>query len=238
MNRITHIIDPDGEAVIILRNANSPFAQPDEDMIASIVSQHLPEQCDYVQGLTEDIETSTNHTAKSMLTPKNKKKKKNISSSAVWTSFGPTPLPVEVSAQEAAEEQPAEEPSPEPVEEQPAEEPSPAPAEEQPAGSPIDDIGLDFEQQDESRFRIQVSAKHLMLASSVFKKECVAYRQNGSVEINAKCWDIEALLILLRAIHNQHYSIPRKLTLEMLAKVAVLADYYKCKEVVCIWPTV
>ncbi|GIC93635.1 uncharacterized protein Aud_010123 [Aspergillus udagawae] len=248
MNRTTYILDPEGEVVIILCNADSPFAQPDEDMIASMVSQPFPEQCDYVQGLTEDIETSTNHMAKPKSTSKKKKKKKNVLSSAVWASFEPTPTPEE-SAPEPAEEQPAEYPAPEPAEDQPAEESNPEPAEdqpteEQPAESPIE-IGLACEQQDESCFRIQVSAKHLMLASSVFKKiltgswkESVAYLQKGSVEITAESWDIEALLILLRAIHNQHYHIPRKLTLEMLAKVAVLADYYECKEAVYIWMTI
>lgn len=34
---------------------------------------------------------------------------------------------------------------------------------------------------------------------------------------------------MLRAIHGQFYHIPRKLTVEMLAKVAVIADYYECK---------
>ncbi|PKX90722.1 uncharacterized protein P174DRAFT_506358 [Aspergillus novofumigatus IBT 16806] len=284
MDRPTHVIDPDGEVVIILRNANSPFAEPDEDMVANIVSQPLPEKCDSVQDPTEIIETSTGHMADSMRTSKGKKKKKKVSN-ALWTSFEPTPLPVEESAPEpapepadesapapaeewpaeewpaeeqatedqatenqAAEEQPAEEQPAEeqPAEEQPAEE-QPAeeqPAEEQPVEDPIE-IGLVCEQQDESCFRIQVSAKHLMLASSVFKKiltggwkESVAYLQKGSVEITADGWDIEALLILLRAIHSQHYHIPRKLTLEMLAKVTVLADYYECKEAMCVWSTI
>ncbi|KAJ5424577.1 hypothetical protein N7445_010550 [Penicillium cf. griseofulvum] len=84
--------------------------------------------------------------------------------------------------------------------------------------------------------RIKVSAKHLTFASSVFKniltggwKESFTYLQKGSVEITAESWDTEAFLILLRAIHGQYYYIPRKLTLEMLAKVAVIADYYECK---------
>jgi hypothetical protein len=263
MNRPTHIIDPDGEVVIILRNADSPFAEPDEDMVANIVSQPLPEKCDSVQDPTEKIEPSTDHMVNSMRASKGKKKKKK-GSSAVWTSFGPTPLPVEEFAPEPApepapefseesvparaqewpvEEQPVEEQPVEeqPVEEQPVEE---QPVEEQPAGEPIE-IGLVCEQQDESCFRIQVSAKHLMLASSVFKKiltggwkESVAYLQKGSVEITTQGWDIEALLILLRVIHGQHYHIPRKLTLEMLAKVAVLVDYYECKEATSVWTTI
>ncbi|KGO46310.1 hypothetical protein PEX2_066600 [Penicillium expansum] len=101
------------------------------------------------------------------------------------------------------------------------------PAAEEPAAKPLD----------ESCFYIQVSAKHLIFASSVFKriltggwKESITYLQKGSVEVTAESWDIEALLILLRAIHGKYYEIPRKLTLEMLAKVAVIADYYECNE--------
>ncbi|KAJ5512758.1 hypothetical protein N7463_002310 [Penicillium fimorum] len=84
--------------------------------------------------------------------------------------------------------------------------------------------------------RIQVSAKHLMFASSVFRKiltgrwkGSITYLQKGSVEITAESWDTEAFLILLRAIHAQYYYIPRKPTLAILAKVAVIADYYECK---------
>ncbi|KAF4161658.1 hypothetical protein CNMCM8927_004890 [Aspergillus lentulus] len=235
MNRPTHIIDPDGEVVIILRNADSPFAEPDEDMVANFVSQPFPEKCNSVQEPTEKIETSMDHMANSVRTSKGGKKKKK-GSSVVWTPSEPTPLPVEQSAPE-----PAEEFALEPTEEWPAEE---QPAAEQPVEDPIE-IGLDCEQQDESCFRIQVSAKHLMLASSVFKKilngswkEGVTYLQKGSVEIDTEGWDIEALLILLRAMHGQHYHIPRKLTLEMLAKVAVVTDYYECKEAICIWTTI
>ncbi|RDW83611.1 BTB/POZ domain-containing protein [Aspergillus mulundensis] len=91
-------------------------------------------------------------------------------------------------------------------------------------------------------YRIRVSAKHLMLASPYFKKmltggwkESLAYQQKGSVEITAEDWDLEALLILLRAIHCQHHLIPESLELETLAKVAVIADYYDCKDVVYAW---
>ncbi|KAK6816096.1 hypothetical protein RU639_009055 [Aspergillus parasiticus] len=124
-------------------------------------------------------------------------------------------------------ESPVDEP---PIDEPPVEEPI-----QEPVSGPLE----------ESCLRIQVSAKHLILASSVFKKiltggwkESVTYLQKGSVEITAESWDIEALLILLRAIHGQQYHVPRKLTLEMLAKVAVLVDYYDCKESVYIWSTI
>ncbi|KUL89260.1 hypothetical protein ZTR_03716 [Talaromyces verruculosus] len=88
------------------------------------------------------------------------------------------------------------------------------------------------------RFCIQVSAKHLTIASPVFKKlltglwkESVTFLQKGSVEITTESWDPEAFLILLRIMHCQLSQMPRKLTVEMLAKVAVIADYYNCKDV-------
>jgi hypothetical protein len=100
------------------------------------------------------------------------------------------------------------------------------------------EVAVTEENVDQERsFHIQESAKHLILASPVFRKllsggwkENVTFLQKGSVEITAEGWDIEAFLILLRAMHCQHNHIPQELTLEMLAKVAVLADYYRCKE--------
>jgi hypothetical protein len=135
-------------------------------------------------------------------------------------------------AKEAAFEEPA-------VEETAVEERA---AEEQAAQEPAE-TGI-AEQLDGSCFRIQVSAKHLALASPVFKeilkggwKESLTYLQKGSVEITADSWDIEALLILLHIIHGQYYQTPRKITLETLAKVAVLADYYDCREALDILAT-
>ncbi|KAK4869139.1 hypothetical protein LT330_006139 [Penicillium expansum] len=135
--------------------------------------------------------------------------------------FIPEALLEPVVAEEPAAEEPVIE---QPVAKEPVAE---EPAAEEPAAKPLD----------ESCFYIQVSAKHLIFASSVFKriltggwKESITYLQKGSVEVTAESWDIEALLILLRAIHGKYYEIPRKLTLEMLAKVAVIADYYECNE--------
>jgi hypothetical protein len=62
-------------------------------------------------------------------------------------------------------------------------------------------------------------------------KESVNFLQKGSVEITTESWDIEAFLILLRIVHCQFSQMPRKLTVEMLAKVAVIADYLDCKDV-------
>ncbi|KAJ5761059.1 hypothetical protein N7520_008215 [Penicillium odoratum] len=147
MNEPTHIIDPDGEVIMILRNTDYPFADGIEEHLESTPA--------------EDIEPA-----------------------------------------------PEEDLEPAPVE----------PAVDEPAAQII--------------FRIQVSAKHLSFASPVFKtilkggwKESITFLQKGTVELTAESWDVEALLILLRAIHGQYRLITQKLTLEMLAKVAVIADY-------------
>ncbi|BCS00359.1 uncharacterized protein AKAW2_50700S [Aspergillus luchuensis] len=172
MDQPTHIIDHEGEVIIVLRNANSPFAPDDyEDMNTEADALELPET---------DGEQPAGQTDEKRL------------------------------------------------------------AKEQPPETPAEDAPLS-ETPEENRFRIRVSAKHLMFASPVFRnmltggwKESMTYLSKGSVEITAESWDIEALLILLRAIHGQQSEIPRKLSLEMLAKVAVLINYYDCKDAVSI----
>ncbi|KAJ5740209.1 hypothetical protein N7493_000081 [Penicillium malachiteum] len=77
----------------------------------------------------------------------------------------------------------------------------------------------------------QVPAKHLILASPIFKsvltdgwKETVNYQQNGSVEITAEDWDVAAFTIVLRAVHGQFYQMQNSPTIEQMAKIAVIAD--------------
>lgn len=224
MDRPTHVIDPDGEVIIVLRNADYPFAEPSENMITHGFNHTFPEPNNNIWDVAEEIthlEECMEARKPTLMEKKKKKKKKNIKVRAPLEPISP---PIEEPA--VTEEPPA-------TEEPAAVTEEPAAVTEEPAGTGID------EQQEEVCFRIQVSAKHLILASPVFKKiltggwkESVTYLQKGSVEITAESWDLEALLILIRIIHCQYYQIPRKLTLEMLAKVALLADYYDCREAV------
>lgn len=103
---------------------------------------------------------------------------------------------------------------------------------------PID--GDDQDGLEESdRVRMQVSSRHLILASAYFRlmfkaqwKETQALHSNGRVSIPLDDWDSEAMLILMRIVHGQVRNVPRELSLEMLAKIAVLVDFYGCTEVV------
>ncbi|KAJ5529060.1 hypothetical protein N7527_002453 [Penicillium freii] len=272
MNPPNQVIDPDGEVIIILRNADCPFAQPFENTATGKAS-NIPLGIHNCLRITETLfnfstfrfelpEQSQPPPEEKAMNSKGKKKKRKkerkygetqtaldeyaaeepaaeeesaaveptaeepaVEEPAVEESAAVEPTAEESAVEETATVEPtAEEPT---AEEPTAEEPA---AEESAAEESAAEFGtLDY-------VRIQVSAKHLTFASSVFKKiltggwkESITYLQKGSVEITAESWDTEAFLILLRAIHGQYYYIPRKLTLEMLAKVAMIADYYECK---------
>ncbi|RAL14170.1 uncharacterized protein BO97DRAFT_412936 [Aspergillus homomorphus CBS 101889] len=90
--------------------------------------------------------------------------------------------------------------------------------------------------------RIQVSAKHLKLASSVMNRqltggftEAQELHETGKVEIKVEGWDLEALLILLRIIHGRNHQVPKIITLSLFARIGTLVDYYACQETVEIW---
>ncbi|KAI8710785.1 hypothetical protein NCS52_01538300 [Fusarium sp. LHS14.1] len=87
-------------------------------------------------------------------------------------------------------------------------------------------------------YRMLVSSSHLTQASPVFQKmlkgsftEAVANSQ-GLYSITATEWDPEALVLVLDIMHGHNRSVPRKITLEMMAKVATIVDYYDCLEIV------
>jgi hypothetical protein len=81
----------------------------------------------------------------------------------------------------------------------------------------------------------RVSSRHLALASPVFKSALTGgwkegVKTEGELQINSQGWDATALGIFLKAIHCQYRQVPRSLELEMLAKVAVIVDYYAAHE--------
>jgi hypothetical protein len=82
-----------------------------------------------------------------------------------------------------------------------------------------------------------VSARHLMLASPWFRRALSnkSWTEADRDEKNRFCirtsnWDAEAFLIFLNVIHLRNRQVPRSVTLEILAKIAVLVDYYECSE--------
>ena len=57
----------------------------------------------------------------------------------------------------------------------------------------------------------------------------------------AEDWDEEAFIILMNILHHRNRKVPRTVTLETLAKIAVVVDYYECNEsldlFITIWTT-
>jgi hypothetical protein len=92
----------------------------------------------------------------------------------------------------------------------------------------------------EDEIHYHVSSRHLRLASPRFDTmltkdkwaEGVPNKNDGRYHISAEDWDVEAFLLLLNVLHHRNRQVPRSLSLEMLAKIAVLIDYYECAEAV------
>lgn len=85
---------------------------------------------------------------------------------------------------------------------------------------------------------MRLSSRHLTLASAYFEKLMANDWKEAtpggdySYVINAQDWDEKALYFLMKIIHGRTAQLPRKMELESLAKMTVLADYYQCQEMV------
>lgn len=81
----------------------------------------------------------------------------------------------------------------------------------------------------------QVSSRHLITASPKFKSDLMlwgegAKGEDGFFHLSTKDWDPDVFAILLNMLHLRYRHVPRELSLELLAKVAMLVDYYRCWE--------
>jgi hypothetical protein len=96
----------------------------------------------------------------------------------------------------------------------------------------------DHDKEADLHVQIQVSARHLALGSPVFDrmlhgnwKEGREFKEKGSIVLVVDSWDVDAFLVVLYILHSQLLRLPRKVTIEQLAKIAVIADYYDCQSV-------
>jgi hypothetical protein len=87
---------------------------------------------------------------------------------------------------------------------------------------------------DEQVVHYHVTRSHLIQASPWFKRTLTGSRweetrssTDGLYYILASDWDEEAFLILLNIFHLRKRQVPKTVDLEMLAKIAVLVDYYE-----------
>ena len=85
--------------------------------------------------------------------------------------------------------------------------------------------------------RVLVSPNHLALASPVFSrlfqvgfKEGTELSKTKSLELPLPDDDSDALLILLEIFHGRYRQVPRQVSLDQLAAIAILVDKYDCLE--------
>jgi hypothetical protein len=102
-----------------------------------------------------------------------------------------------------------------------------------------DDIGeSNVANTEEAEVSYYVSRRHLVSASSTLDrmisgtdwKEGIRDENDGLYHVSARDWDSEALLYMLQILHLRNGQVPRTIPLEMLAKIAVLIDFYDCAE--------
>ncbi|CCF34596.1 hypothetical protein CH063_01168 [Colletotrichum higginsianum] len=213
-DEVFHTIDPNGDVLLILRSPNAPFAVWNVDKgTESLASKRIG----WEQAVS-DISTKKMKKGKKM----KKKPGGRDSSLCITMASGSTSTDAlswsQNESQQLSEAEPPGPPPPDP----------PADPEEEPA-----------ESGKETEIKYLVSSRHLTLASTKFEAEFKGPWMEGSVKnidghypINASDWDPDALLILMRVFHGQTRSVPRHIGLEMLAKIAVLVDYYDSPEVV------
>jgi hypothetical protein len=87
--------------------------------------------------------------------------------------------------------------------------------------------------------RFQVSSKHLALASDYFKRmlkncwaEGDALSTKGFAEIPVNDCKPDILLIVLNLMHGRLRQIPQELSLQQLADISVVTDFFQCHEIV------
>ncbi|KAF2796488.1 hypothetical protein K505DRAFT_300197 [Melanomma pulvis-pyrius CBS 109.77] len=104
--------------------------------------------------------------------------------------------------------------------------------------SAIERLEAEAKPLEEEGIYFHVCSGNLMSASPWFNRvlkkdgwmEAYPNAEDRRFRITAEDWDEEAFVILMNIFHLRNREVPRTVTLEMLAKIAVLADYYECTE--------
>lgn len=97
--------------------------------------------------------------------------------------------------------------------------------------SNTDDVGPET-----NRIRILASSSHLRLASSVLRRRLAhSWTTNNTVDgsfpaIVEYDWDEDDFLIVLKAMHGRYRDLPDVDSLQDLASIAAIVDYYDCHE--------
>ena len=93
----------------------------------------------------------------------------------------------------------------------------------------------------EGPVRMRLSSNALRLSASTFSKMLSGHWKEGIASsdcahtIETRDWGRDAMLIVMRIIHHKAQAVPRIISLELLASIALLVDFYECNEAVGIF---
>ncbi|KAK2008325.1 hypothetical protein LZ32DRAFT_460230 [Colletotrichum eremochloae] len=239
VDEIAHVVDPGGDVVLVLRNPNAPFAVwKESNWLPPPKLSKKEKKKKKKKRYADPIDEPTPEAA--------------VEAPADAPVDGPADAPADGSA-DASADGPADAPADGPAD-APADGSADAPADEpipEPDVHKIERHSIGFgsvegsqpaqntQSDEESEVKFLLSSRHLILASRYFNaklngtwKEATHHAVDKRYHLEASDWDSDALLLLMNVIHGRTRSVPRRVDCEMLAKIAVLVDYYDCHEVV------
>ncbi|KAF2656839.1 hypothetical protein K491DRAFT_715057 [Lophiostoma macrostomum CBS 122681] len=239
--RVVHIIDPNADTVIILKNPVVRFAEWGPIEASATEKTEKPAEIAAVDDAT-DWEARLWSSTVSRKQIKKKGKKGRITrdngpldesfneATASTTSLFGNRVTSTVPTENATTISPALECAIDSgVDITSANASSAATTQPEPTVKPADEEGIHY----------HVSSRHLILASKIFRTMMTGenwaqgFREDdGLFYTRPEQWDAEAFLVLMNVLHLQNRKVPRTLSLEMLAKIAVIVDFYECEEAV------
>ncbi|KAK1451061.1 hypothetical protein CCUS01_11238 [Colletotrichum cuscutae] len=250
---LSHTLDPDGDVVLVLDTANPLFALWDQCTIAGLQELNLcqpdspthletrfrggharrtPVLWNSVSALNAKPKEEEGSMKLSKKDKKKKKKQKEYKSPAIATISG-----LGVNELPSAEDELSRslDAADSPVVNNGSEHPQTPDAETHPPTSSYDQTQVQSPVSTVSCVEFIVSSRHLSLSSHYFRAqlcgpwaEALVHSQDGRRHIRAHGWDADALLLLMQIFHAKTRDVPRFISLEQLAKIAILVDYYSC----------
>lgn len=236
-----HKIDPFGDTIIILRNPCRDFAPWEETSVLyySDPTETDEDQATCTKSSEDELVVKPKLSKREMKAMKKKRGKASRLESVMSTEEDNGEL-----AQASSEAMPTEqevvptEPGTVPTAQRDAHNSEPVASGDSGIRDPSIESAVPIFATTESQnddVHYLVSSRHLMLASPWFKRalsqhefsEASKSSSDERYHINASDWDPEALLILLNIFHVRTRQVPATLSLETLAKIAVLVDYYE-----------
>ncbi|KXH63668.1 hypothetical protein CNYM01_08427 [Colletotrichum nymphaeae SA-01] len=255
----SYTLDPDGDVVLVLENANPAFALWDQCTIAGLQELNLcqpdnpthletrfrggharlrPVSWNSISALKAEPKAEGSFRKLSKKDKRKKKRQEESKSPTVATISG---LELSLAEDEVSRSLSAAD---SPVANNGSLHPQTPESRDSPSDVKYDQTRLQSPVSTVSCVEFIVSSRHLILSSHYFKAqlcgpwaEASVQSRDGRRHARTRDWDADALLILMQIFHAKTGDTPRLIDLEQLAKIAVLVDYFSCYNTVRFFST-